>query len=99
MIETVLASRSPLRMTLLGIATDDHHFYAVVSWRDDRTEQRVFESLRKSLTMSLNENYGQRKWFTKGADLKRVRDREHLGHLLETYLPSHRGWGWYLGEG
>ena len=40
---------------------------------------------------------GQR-WFVRGGSRKRVKDRDHLDHLLDTYLPDHRGVFWREGQ-
>jgi len=38
-----------------------------------------------------------RKWFAEGGSNKRVKDRKHFDHLIETYLPKQRGLFWKEG--
>jgi hypothetical protein len=46
--------------------------------------------LKSSLTRRLNHDVKRRdKWFVESASRKRVKDKEHFDHLVNTYLPSH----------
>ena len=81
------------------IATDATHVHALISWPDNRNWPKVRNGLKSSLTRRLNRNIGQRRhWFVAGASRKRVKDKTHFGHLINVYLPSHRGWKWREGE-
>ena len=91
------------------IATEPTHVHLLVSWKDDRTWQRMRTGIKQSLTRALNRTLGPRaglpaaseskrdqrgKWFSGGASRKRVRDGDHFDHLINEYLPSHRGAFW-----
>lgn len=85
---------------LHAIATDPTHVHVVVSWRDGMTWTSIRQSLKNLLSLGLNRMHPGRseKWFSRGASRKRVRDAAHLRHLLETYLPRHRGLRWTEGD-
>ena len=91
------------------VATEPTHVHVLVSWKDDRTWQRMRTNVKQSLTRTLNRTLEPRaglpaameskrdrcrKWFSGGASRKRVRDRGHFEYLIDEYLPSHRGAFW-----
>jgi REP element-mobilizing transposase RayT len=97
------------KVRLHCIATEPTHVHVLVSWKDDRTWQRMRTGLKQSLARTLNRTPGpraglpaamggeddeRRKWFSDGASRRRVRDRRHFDHLIDEYLPSHRGAFW-----
>jgi hypothetical protein len=82
-----------------GIATESTHVHILVSWRTDHTWEIVRRRLRNSLTRQLNAAFGKREWFAKQPSRKRVADRRHFNHLMQTYLPRHSGLKWREGVG
>ncbi len=81
---------------LHGIATDSTHFHAIVSWRDENREaMQVGRGLRTSLSRALNDQIERRTWFTRRSDWARVGTPSHFWHLLDVYLPEHRGVLWF----
>jgi REP element-mobilizing transposase RayT len=93
-IEIVQTAAAAKSLQIHGIATDPTHVHALLAWRDDRTAVRGRQKLKESLTRGLNQRFGQQAWFSRGGHDRRVRDREHLTHLLNQYLPSHIGPNW-----
>jgi REP element-mobilizing transposase RayT len=89
------------RLRLHGGSTEPSHIHAVRSWNDDRTTMRVRSDIKRSLSMRLTQLSAEdhHLYLSGGASQKRVRDREHLDHLLKTYLPKHRGVAWYEKSG
>jgi hypothetical protein len=80
------------------IATDPTHLHALISWADDRSWLRIRTGLKSSLTRRLNRDVERRRnWFVDGASRKQVKDDQHFDHLMNVYLPSHRGWKWREG--
>ena len=94
MIEEVLVAARFQRFKAEAIGTDASHLHVLESWRDERVWEKMRNSLRTSLTRKLNELFGRRNWFSESASRKRVRDRDHYDHLVNTYLPDHPGWKW-----
>jgi hypothetical protein len=87
---------------LHGAATEPTHLHAVLSWADallalGKVRGRIKNLL--SLDLSRRAIVTGRPWFSTGASRRRVRDAEHLRHLLDVYLPRHRGVGWYEDRG
>lgn len=81
------------------VATETTHVHVLVSWRSDKTWQRVRAGLRQSYSRRLNHEFGRREWLVEGASRKQVKDRSHFDHLVQTYLPKHSGWKWRETEG
>lgn len=94
MIDELRVASKHQRFRNEAIATDPTHLHDLVSWRDDRSWERLRNGIRSSLTRRLNELSGKRAWFVEGASRKRVLDREHYDYLTITYLPDHVGWKW-----
>lgn len=87
-------------LRLHGIATDTSHIHILISWSDrSKPIARIRQNLKQSLTRQLNERIRRAQWFSRGGSQKRVSDREHYDYLMNTYLPSHRGLGWFEGQG
>jgi REP element-mobilizing transposase RayT len=80
------------------IATAPTHAHILVSWPDERPWLKIRNGLKSSLTRRLNHDVRKRdKWFVESASRKQVKDDEHFGHLVNTYLPAHGGWKWREG--
>jgi hypothetical protein len=80
------------------IATDPTHIHVLVSWTDERAWLKVRSGLKQSLTRRLNRDVQHRRnWFVDGASRRLVKDDGHFEHLVNAYLPSHRGWKWREG--
>ena len=84
---------------LHGAACDPSHVHVVLSWWTFIPWNQVMEKLKNLLSLFLGRATGQsgRRWFVVKGSRKRVKDREHLEHLLKTYLPSYRGLFWREG--
>ncbi|MEM7576825.1 MAG: hypothetical protein AAF328_05050 [Planctomycetota bacterium] len=78
--------------TLQAAATDPTHIHAVLSWHNDTPAAKIQDGLKRSITIACNARHSQRPWLSEGGSKKRVANFEHLTHLRENYLPSHRGW-------
>jgi hypothetical protein len=52
--------------------------------------------MKNILSLLLNRISGQqgRRWFVRDGSRRRVKDQDHLNHLLGRYLPDHRGVFW-----
>jgi hypothetical protein len=48
--------------------------------------------------LNKNINTPGKRWFVRGSSRKRVKDRRHLNHLLDVYLPDHPGIFWRDGS-
>ena len=96
--ECVVASEKQ-SFRLHHVATDPSHAHVLISWPDDRPWQPLRNGVKSSFTRRLNRDVRRRKWFSKGASRKQVRNRFHFDYLIAKYLPSHRGWKWEEGRG
>ena len=94
MIDKLHAASAYQRYRVHSVGTDYGHFHGLVSWRDTRHWSALRRSIRTSLTRRLNRDIARRTWFVNGSSRKRVKDRDHFDHLVETYLPDHPGWKW-----
>jgi hypothetical protein len=65
---------------LHGVAVVPTHVHALISWQNDTEESEVSKKLKQLLGMRLSRNAGSRgnRWFSRGCDRKRVRDRDHF---------------------
>ncbi|TWU00165.1 hypothetical protein Pla108_11100 [Botrimarina colliarenosi] len=83
---------------LHAIAVEPTHAHLLVSWRDDTRSSVVGGKIKNLISRELNLGLAtKRKWLSRGASRKRVKDQRHFDHLLETYLPKHRGLFWKEG--
>jgi REP element-mobilizing transposase RayT len=98
-IEILERGVAHIQCRLHFVATDSTHIHALVSWSGERTWEKNRTSLKRALTLSLKERFGDRPWLCEGASRKQVRDRKHFEYLVVQYLPSHRGWKWCEGRG
>ena len=99
LIEAVIGAAGPLDLMIRAVATDPAHAHVLCAWTDHREPEQVQRSLKHSVSRALNLRIGQRQWLGRNGHDRRVRDEEHLVHLLEAYLPSHRGWKWDTARG
>ncbi len=76
------------------VATDATHIHALISWQHEKSWHATRTSLKRALTISFKNQFGDRPWLVDGASRKQVRNREHFEYLVTSYLPSHRGWKW-----
>jgi hypothetical protein len=85
---------------LHAIGNEETHLHGLVSWKDFIESGEVVRRLKGALSHHLGKQIGPpgRKWFSRGASEKRVKDREHFDYLVETYLPSHSGVFWKEGQ-
>ena len=98
LIEETRIAGEKQRYRIHGIATDPTHLHVLASWADDRSWLRIRTGLKTSLTRRLNRDVGRRRnWFVDSASRRQVKDDEHYDHLMNVYLPSHRGWKWREG--
>ena len=82
------------------VATDPTHLHFVVSWRGFMRWEQVRAKVKNLLSLLLGRFTGEtRHWFVRHGSRKRVKDPSHLKHLLDRYLPDHRGRQWKEGEG
>jgi REP element-mobilizing transposase RayT len=93
-INTIRTAVSDIDCRLHFVATEPTHIHVLVSWNGGRTWQRNRNSIKKSVTIALKNQFRDRPWFSEGASRKRVRDRRHFNYLLTKYLPAHGGWKW-----
>lgn len=82
------------------VGTEPTHVHIIVSWRTRESWQDVSAKLKNLASLMLGRKLGQpgRRWFVREGSRKRVRDKEHLHHLVTQYLPSHRGLFWRDGD-
>jgi len=81
-----------------AVATDPTHLHALISWPDERAWMKIRTGLKSSLVRRLNRDVMRRRnWLVDSASRKQVKDDSHYDHLMNVYLPSHRGWKWREG--
>jgi len=80
---------------LNAIAVTTTHVHMLVSWSDQADERHVCTALKRLLGLSLSRDVGStgHRWFARGRDAKRIADRKHFDHLVNTYLPKHKEQG------
>jgi hypothetical protein len=76
---------------LHGAGTDLTHLHTLVSWREFVRFETAVQRIKGALSHKLGQVVGPggRRWFSKGASERRVRDRKHFDHLIEEYFPGH----------
>ena len=82
------------------LACEPSHVHILVSWRDFLRWEDVRGKLKNLMSRELGRQFSApgRRWFVTGGSRKRVRDRRHFEHLMQRYLPSHRGLVWREGD-
>ncbi|MEM1305418.1 MAG: hypothetical protein AAGG46_11010 [Planctomycetota bacterium] len=98
-LESLLTTASHLDATIHAAATEPTHVHTIVSWRDDRTHEKVSTSLKRGVTITPKKTQGDQKWLSRDHSRRHVAGREHFDHLVEHYLPKHGGWGWNEARG
>jgi hypothetical protein len=83
-----------------GGGTDPTHYHFVVSWHLYVPWNDVLTRVKNVASLLLGRALNQpgRRWFVTRSSRKRVRNRKHFDHLLDTYLPDHRGLFWREGQ-
>ncbi len=79
---------------LHAMATDSTHVHILVSWRGDQSWHTIRQKLKEAMTRRFNQSVGRRQWFSAKGSRRRVLDRSHFRHLVDVYLPKHRGPMW-----
>jgi REP element-mobilizing transposase RayT len=85
---------------LHAFASEPSHVHLLVSWREFLPWEEAAAKLKNLMSWQLGRTHGvlERRWFSRGGSRKRVADRRHFEHLVEVYLPRHRGVVWREGE-
>lgn len=83
---------------LHALAVEPTHVHVLLSWTDETRSSVVVGKLKNLICRELNLGLAtKRKWLSRGASRKRAKDRRHFDHLVEEYLPKHRGLFWKEG--
>ena len=98
LIEQTIESCPYINARLHGSGSDASHLHLLVSWSQDRDWLSVRKSLKAALTKRLNQT-DTGVALSRGGSRKRVRNDGHFQYLMKTYLPGHRGVGWYEDRG
>ncbi len=93
-IDAVLEAARHIGCRVHSVATDATHIHLLTSWSDLKSCKQKRNSFKKKLTIELKARHEERTWLSDGASRKRVKDRVHFDHLMNRYLPRHRGWKW-----
>jgi len=74
-----------------AVAATPTHVHVLLSWRGFLPVQQTVATIKRLLGLALSRHAGSagHRWFSRGSDTKRVRDRKHLDCLIEQYLPKH----------
>jgi REP element-mobilizing transposase RayT len=101
LIETVLDVCERRGWRLHGVATDPSHLHVLASWNGDTPWKAVRGKIRKIISLERSKRHEQpgRKWLSTDSSRKKVKDRNHFDHLMQTYLPNHRGLKWFEHRG
>lgn len=86
----------------MGLQRSQHIYNVLVSWLDAALAfERVRGRIKNLLSLDLSRQAGTtgRPWFAGEASRRRVTEDTHLRHLLDEYLPKHRGVQWFEGRG
>ena len=77
--------------TIYAMCATPTHMHLILGWRDRQELDRAIHTLKRLLGLALSRHAGTtgNRWFSRGCDRKRVRDREHFDHLVTTYIPKH----------
>lgn len=84
---------------LHAVGSDPTHAHYLISQRGYFDFVPVRDKLKNLLSLFLGRATGAtgRHWFAGGGSNRRVEDRKHFDHLMETYLPKQRGLFWREG--
>ena len=94
LIDQWLEAAEHQELIAYAAATDPTHLHLLVGWRGGREPEVLQRSVKRSLSVRMNREFGERTWFTRGGHRRRVRERGHFDHLVRVYLPGHVGWKW-----
>jgi REP element-mobilizing transposase RayT len=94
LIDEALVACEKQQLDCHFIATDSTHAHLLLRWTSTKSSADVRKSIKSSLTRRLNRERKRRTWFSRSGSRGRVEDESHFHYLMETYLPSHRGWKW-----
>ena len=85
---------------LHAVGTDPTHAHYLISQRGYFDFVEVRDRLKNLLSLFFGRSTGTtgRTWFAAGGSNKRVEDRKHFDHLVDTYLPQQRGMFWKEGQ-
>lgn len=105
LIEEAMVAAGHQRFHLYAGAGEPTHVHYLLGWNDSRHWMRLRISLKTSLSLRLKQlsetlppnKRGERPVLrlSGGASRKRVNDRAHFDHHVNTYLPAHDGVFWY----
>lgn len=93
-IETLRSAVTFIDARLHAAATEPTHAHAIASWRSDRGQESISNSLKKALTIQLKKQFTDQRWLSENHSHEQVEDREHFDYLIEKYFPKHSGWKW-----
>ena len=83
---------------LHAIACEATHTHLLVTWSDTARPGWVGGKLKNLISRELNWGLPEkRKWLSRSASRRRVRERSHFEHLVQNYLPGHGGLFWKEG--
>ena len=83
---------------LHGIAMEPTHAHLLVSWKGVTRMPSVCAKIKNLISLELNRRRAKsRKWLSRGASRKQVKNRRHFDHLMKVYLPKHGGLVWIEG--
>lgn len=76
---------------LHGASATPSHMHVLVSWTTPKSPRDLTTPMKRLLGMMLSQNKGDKgnRWFSRGCDETQVRNREHLAHLINEYVPKH----------
>ncbi|MEO0587172.1 MAG: hypothetical protein AAF078_05980 [Planctomycetota bacterium] len=97
-VDVVRRSAAKTKVRLHACAVEPTLVHLLASRSDERTWERVRASLKRSLTLELNERYERKAWWSRGGSRRRVMGAEHFDELVERYLPAH-SMCWREGDG
>lgn len=79
-------------------AIEAPHAHVLISWRDETRSASVGAKLKNLTSRELNRHSAvKRRWLSRGASRKQVKDRAYFEQLVSPYLPKHRGLVWVEG--
>ena len=97
LVEAVKDAASQRKWQLYGVAVVEGHLHVVVGWQDSGIDYLFVQArIKRALGYLLAQRHGTkgRPYFSRGGSPERVRNRKHLRHLLDVYLPGHHGAHW-----
>jgi hypothetical protein len=99
LVRAILGAAKVIELEPYEISTDESHVHLLAGWRSRREARGLRASLKRSMTMALNERFGKRTWFSRGGNVSYVAGIRHFKYLSDEYLPKHLGvkWTWEQG--